>query len=664
MLKKLAFKNIEKSFRDYAIYFVTLTFGVCIFYMFNSIYAQKEIMAISNSTILAMRAVMDVLTYVSAFVAVILGFLIVYAKGFFIRRRKMELGIYLTLGMSRKSVNLIFLMETLLIAAIALVVGLFLGVLGSQVMSLFTAKIFESDLTNYKFVFSYDAAIKSIAYFAVIFLVVAVCNIVMISKVKLIDLLYGGRKNQTVRLKNPILCVVLFAISLMMLVVAYYFAIRFDFGPETTDAFLAVILGAAGTALFFFSLSGFFMQMVRRRKKTYLKDLNMFVVQQLNSKFNTNFVSLSIICIALFLVIVVFSTGYSAQEYYSDKLKEQVAYDFSLYNMRTSRDDSEKELPEIYGNLPENMRENAEVRNYAEYVLYNTDEAGGTYGDYDLDFSVLDTDVSTRPLYFMQLSSFNRLRQINGESPSALPASGYQVVYADEALAPLADQFVQKGLTIPIHTEELNPVGQAGQMSLGNRYFGGIVFVVEDALTDGMQMVQRVLNVNCVNEDAASSFQQKITDYQNSPVENRAFSGAKGKQEIYASSISDKALASFLGIYLGMIFMISCAAVLSIQQLSYAAENRERYRLLRRLGADQKMINRALFLQILFYFLVPLLLAVIHAAVGIYIVYQLLSEVGKVDLIPGIIVTALFVVLIYGVYFVLTYFGSKSTIKR
>src|SRR5574344_2153221 len=104
MLTKLALKNVGKSIKDFTVYFFTLAFGVCIFYMFNSIYAQQAMLDMTAKKSETMKEICNTLSYVSIFVAVILGFLIVYANGFFIKRRKKELGIYMTLGMSKRKI--------------------------------------------------------------------------------------------------------------------------------------------------------------------------------------------------------------------------------------------------------------------------------------------------------------------------------------------------------------------------------------------------------------------------------------------------------------------------------------------------------------------------------------------------------------------------------
>src|SRR5574344_845274 len=154
MLFKLALKNIQKSFKDYAIYFFTLVFAVAMFYTFNSLDAQTSMSALNESSLDTIKSVVSILKYLSIFVAVILGFLIVYANNFLIKRRKKEFGLYLTLGMSKRKVAIILILETLFIGLMSLVTGLILGLFMSQLLSLLTIKMFEINLSSYQFIFS------------------------------------------------------------------------------------------------------------------------------------------------------------------------------------------------------------------------------------------------------------------------------------------------------------------------------------------------------------------------------------------------------------------------------------------------------------------------------------------------------------------------------
>ena len=159
MLFKLSIKNMKKSFKDYAIYFLTLVLGVAIFYMFNSLDSQEAMLQVSNSTRDIIKLMVNMLGYVSVFVAVVLGLLIVYANNFLINRRKKEFGIYMTLGMGKRQISKIIILETIFVGIISLIVGLVIGIFASQFMSVLLAKMFEEDMSNFQFVFSERACI-------------------------------------------------------------------------------------------------------------------------------------------------------------------------------------------------------------------------------------------------------------------------------------------------------------------------------------------------------------------------------------------------------------------------------------------------------------------------------------------------------------------------
>ena len=123
-------------------------------------------------------------------------------------------------------------------------------------------------------------------------------------------------------------------------------------------------------------------------------------------------------------------------------------------------------------------------------------------------------------------------------------------------------------------------------------------------------------------------------------------------------------MVTFVGLYLGIIFLISSAAILALKELSESTDNKERFNMLRKIGTDEKMINKALFNQIGVFFLFPLLLAVIHSIFGISFANYILKTIGTESLLSSIILTAVFLVIIYGGYFLVTYYSSKNIIKE
>ncbi|SHH75848.1 FtsX-like permease family protein [Clostridium grantii] len=659
MLTKLAFKNASKSFKDYAVYFFTLVLGVCVFYMFNSIYAQQEIMVVTETTNQSMVALRQLLSYISAFVAVILGFLIIYANNFFIKRRKKELGIYMTLGMTKRKISTILLLETSIMAMVALIVGLVAGIFSSQFMSFFTAKIFEADMSAYKFVFSMDATLKSILYFGLIFLTVILFNTFAIGKFNLIDLIYGGRKNESLKIKSTGVAIAIFIMSIISLGLSYYIILKNGMININFWFLLSLILGVSGTVLFFLSMSTFIIKLVQGNKKLYYKNLNIFVLRQLNSKVNTNFISISVVSIVLLLVIGIFSSGYSMQNIFSKELQNSVPFSFSIANYY----DEGNYVNGIYDSLPAQLKNSEYIESYDEHKIYIMKNGDNHYEDYELDLSSIGENFVATPLNFMSLSDYNDIRKLQGLEPHTLANSNY-LVLVDDVTEDIGVQFINDNKYITINGEELSPIDMVSKTATSNTNYVSIAFVVNDRFLESMTIQETVLNIQCKNEEDAAAFDVMLKEYRSSVGKNSAFAYYISRQYIYANSITTKALVSFLAIYLGFVFMITCAAILALQQLSEAEDNRGRYVLLKKLGAEKSMLNKALFAQILSYFLLPLSLAIVHSIVGLSAANEVIQQFGKIDVFSSIITTAIFVVFVYGAYFTLTYIGSKNIINK
>ena len=323
MLFKLSLKNIQKSMKDYAIYFFTLILGVAVFYIFNSIDSQAVMLNVSSSTYEIIRLMTQILSGVSVFVAVILAALIIYACRFLTKRRNKEFGVYMTLGMSKRKISLILFFETLFIGIISLGVGLVAGIFLSQLMSIVIANMFEADLSRFEFVFSSEACIKTLIYFGIMYIIVIALNTINVSRCKLLDLLYANKKSEQVKLKNPWLCTLIFAVSCIGLGYAYYIVTeRVDILTDTKQIFIPIILGAVTTFLIFWSLSGLILKIVRSNKRFYYRGLNSFTVRQISSKINTTVLSMTIICLMLFVTICTLSSALSMKNSLTDNLKK------------------------------------------------------------------------------------------------------------------------------------------------------------------------------------------------------------------------------------------------------------------------------------------------------------------------------------------------------
>ncbi len=300
---KLAFRNVRRSIKDYAVYFLTLTFGVCLFYVFSALDDQSAIQFLARNNNPNVEAIFVLVGVFSAFVAVVLAGLILYANQFLMKRRKRELGTYALLGMPTGKVARLLVTETLLIGLCALVSGVALGILGSWALDKLTVAMFLAAPEEiFSFNLSWKAAGKTAAYFGVIFLIVMAFTSLSVSRSKLIDLIRSGRTNEEVSRRPLAMSVALFLLGCVTLGTAY--AILLTRGLLRIDLlwFIMLGLGTVGTFLIFRSLSGFLLRLTRGHKG-YYKGLNMFVLRQWSGKVHTNCASNTVISILILLAI-------------------------------------------------------------------------------------------------------------------------------------------------------------------------------------------------------------------------------------------------------------------------------------------------------------------------------------------------------------------------
>ena len=673
MYFKLAFKNIKKSYKNYVIYFLTLIFGICIFYTFNSIESQSVMMELNEQKQSAFMMAEQLIGYFSVFIAFVLGFLIVYANNYLIKRRKKEFGIYMTLGMENGSLSKMIFLETLFIGAISLGIGVVLGIMLSQALSVLTAYMFQVDLTKFQFVFSPLGFKRTVLCFSIIYLVVLIFNFISVRKIKLIDLLTASKRNEKPTIKNLWVSVILFLVSVGILGIAYYKVIHDGIAFASFNALgLPILLGCIGTFIFFYSLTGFFLKVIQGNKKFYLRDLNMFVMKQISSKINTTFVSLSFICLMLFLAICTFSGGLGINRAINADLKDLTKFDVTFWS--NSGENIENLLKEKNIDISNIAKEDSNMIMYDSGVKYSnflSKEGMTAMKNY---FPVAnDNDILV-----IGENGYNNTLKLLGKEPVNLKENQYLAVgnidemkkWVNESLEngnmdqmkKLVNKSSENGKKINISGKTLEPANKKYEnINLYNFTMKGdiLIFVVNDSLLEGLKPVSSRFNMMLKDN---SNTKEELENVRDQLVESQVYSITK--KEIYDNAAGLGATMAYLGIYLGLIFIITSAVVLAIQQLTESTDNVERYRLLKEIGVDQKMINKAIFTQVGVYFMLPLSLAIVHSIVGLKISSTIVGVFGNASIMPNIIITAIIFVIIYGGYFLATYLGAKKNINE
>ena len=657
MYFKLAFKNIKKSYKNYVIYFLTLIFGICIFYTFNSIESQSVMMELNEQKQSAFMMAEQLIGYFSVFIAFVLGFLIVYANNYLIKRRKKEFGIYMTLGMENGSLSKMIFLETLFIGAISLGIGVVLGIMLSQALSVLTAYMFQVDLTKFQFVFSPLGFKRTVLCFSIIYLVVLIFNFISVRKIKLIDLLTASKRNEKPTIKNLWVSVILFLVSVGILGIAYYKVIHDGIAFASFNALgLPILLGCIGTFIFFYSLTGFFLKVIQGNKKFYLRDLNMFVMKQISSKINTTFVSLSFICLMLFLAICTFSGGLGINRAINADLKDLTKFDVTFWS--NSGENIESLLKEKNIDISNIAKEDSNMVMYDSEVKYSdflSKEGMTAMKNY---FPVAnDNDILV-----IGENGYNDTLKLLGKEPVNLKENQYLAVGNIDEMKKWVNESLESGKKINISGKTLEPANKKYEnINLYNFTMKGdiLILVVKDFLLEGLKPVSSRFNM--MLKDNANT-KEELENVRDKLVESQVY--LITKKEIYDNAAGLGATMAYLGIYLGLIFTITSAVVLAIQQLTESTDNVERYRLLKEIGVDQKMINKAIFTQVGVYFMLPLSLAIVHSIVGLKISSTIVGVFGNASIMPNIIITAIIFVIIYGGYFLATYLGAKKNINE
>lgn len=695
MLFKLSIKNMKKSFKDYAIYFLTLVLGVAIFYMFNSLDSQQAMLEVSASTREIIKLMISMLGYVSVFVAVVLGLLIVYANNFLINRRKREFGIYMTLGMGKRQISKIILIETILVGVLSLITGIIIGVFASQFMSILVGKLFEADMTKFQFVFSKDACIKTCLYFAIMYIAVMIFNTITISRYKLINLLTAIKKNETVKIKNPVLSILVFLAGAGILGYSYWKVTGGVESLSTADKLLPIIvMGIVGTIAIFWSLSGFVLKVVQTRKNIYLKGTNMFVLRQLNNKINTTVISMSVICLMLFMTISILSSSLSLRNTMQKDLKEMTPVDVNLYKTanlpesylkygtygseitptQEAREDSKYPVSYTLKNAGYDMNK---LKDIVEMPIYATNEwtwkdsLGDQFENVKAQYSMLQYDT---PETLIKVSDYNKFARMYGLEEHSLNEDEFVVLADYDNMIQVRNQALKSGISIMLNGKEYhskyNECKEGYIMMSTSHMNTGIIIVPDSCELKEEWKEQYILsaNYNAETEEEKRELDKELVDKESglaTEIEKKGIPiNGMTKITIIEASLGVSTIVIFIAIYLGIVFLIASAAILALKQLTESSDNKQRYLILRKIGCDEKTINKALFRQIAIFFMLPLVLAIIHSIFGIQFVMTMMSGLATTkELLPSVIATVVIIGAVYGLYFLATYLGSKSIIK-
>ena len=718
MLCRLAWGSVARARRDYLIYLLTLTLGVTVFYAFNTISLQVDL---ANVNIEGLDEVLgELLGNLTVFLGAGMGFLMVYANNFIMRRRNKEFGLYQVLGMTRGQVARVMALETAIVSGGALALGLLCGVGLSQLMVFFTASLFKTQIANFRFIFSPDALMLTMGCLVTIFLVTLVFNLRVVRRAQLVDLMGSGRKNEAVKTRNQLLSGIICVVGAVCIGVAYARLLR-DGLPVTApsneiDAAITQFevttgLVTLGTVLFFFGLSGLLVRLLQTLRGVYWRGLNMFTMRQLAAKVNTVSVSMAFISMILFFAITSVTCGMSIVSAMTGAVERVNPVDFSqavIYNQTegTASDAdgnayefrAPTEPVDIVAELAENGIDTSKVADRTcqvdVYHSLTTDQLNN--GD-KCAFGLLDmsrrtgrelpggmngSDADTWGLDVIRESDYNRLMAYTGKQQVDLGGNGY-VITCDlgESITEFYDAVMSQGLTFELAGHTLKPAAtkvdiEASSLSDSAMGSNSGTVVVPDSVVDDASLA---LNYSCLDvnyrKDVSVEKGDELFGFDreggtigseifDKKGYNIAFWGVGTlRSEMFYQMNSTRGLVSYLAIYIGFVLVVACAAILAIQQLSGVTDSSRSYRVLAELGCDDRQISRSVLAQQAVFFLFPLAMGIAHSAVALHVIIKLVRLFGGLTIGGMVNLTCAIFLVAYGGYFVVTYAMSHGIVR-
>lgn len=691
MLFKLSVRNMRRSLREYTLYFGTLIVSVSIFYVFNSLSSQDFLQSILFRAPEHFTANIEAaMTTISIFISILLIFLIVYGNSFIIKRRKKELGVYLTLGMDRENVFKILFGETIFIAILSIMAGIGIGIPLSQLMSVSIFRLLGVYVTGFTFVFNWSVVFRTILYFTVVFLSVSLVSIVTVANSKIFNLL-GGDSKQTNYTK---FLGISSGIAFVLVVVGFGYGAftmltlnldnLFMTGVGGVEIMLAFSGGIIGTFALFLCLTGLLTFIVKQSKKIALRGLNIFTLRQITRRVHLNWLSLSLITlmmtVSIFMLVVGRGLTSTDAMAYNNRpfdgvisIHDEIDFD----SLEVVDDVFLLREFELYGTRIDSLV-NVEVPNWIDWIkgfVYEdvraifdyhdtplprpaSDEVLLLVSDLDIDETYLLKEQITVSYYEDWEARNNLLREtfdvILTVMPENLLLTGEQTLMFDQVV-----------LVFPPSLDLSDMPFSRSTHGIIGRERNHFLF---DFNTD--EQIAEPIFWEFANDVRDETGGWSWSEYDIlSTTSNTAFN-VTTTNWIRVNSNLMSIFMTFATLYIGGVFLLVSLTILFLQQMIDVVESEKSYVTLSQLGVDVRMRNRSLLVQGFVYFLIPLITASIHSFFILQIFLPLFTgEIGDApagmdfnQAVYAMTRTFIGVIIVYIVYFILAYAQTKRII--
>ena len=681
MYAKLAKSNARKSIKDYLIYFITITICVSLFYAITSLSSSSyEFITEDSYNFKTLQLILKYSTYV---ITAILILLIAYVNKYMIRRRQREFATYILLGAEQKSIAFMFFIETLIIATLAIIAGIFVGTLFSQAI---TALVLVS--VNQEVVFTLrlymDTVVITFIFFIAMFCIIGLYNVSVLNKIKLIDMLNASKQVEFQFRRSGKVYGVIFGLSILLYIVCVYCTFKLinteiDYSIKSlTYIGISLVSFIIGTFALFYSISYILIYLKGKCINFKYEGTNLFLIGSIVSKIKTAPILMATIAMTFLGAMISFIMTLAMAQWSLGYLNMRVPYDIDIRNDYSYNFDIE-DIPKLdYGEVVQYLNdEGYSVRDYCQVEKYFIDKDEFYTGD-----------RNNSPMLAISLSDFNKLRTMLGYEKINLKENEFTTQWHSVVNNTDINKFLSKNKHLNINGEILNISKDSYyKESIGERiydFYSYNIIILPDNVCKDLTLAETNFLANLNNQmsyEDAVNFESKYIEKW-FKENNRKLIEKYSKEFDITSSIIDGRVKSsetnnilnmtlamrILGVYLCIVLLTISFTVLALGQLTDSIEHKDRYKVLRKLGVEENDINKIVLKQISIYFVVPIAIALIGVGIFIYNYYLMYKErivtfIGFNLFIFSIATGIILTICVYMCYFAGTYYTFKRNIK-
>lgn len=626
----LAVSNIKKNAKGYVPYMLTCTFSVMFFYIMLNLAKDPGVKEMIGGEIL--QSMLNFGSGVFGFFSAIFLF---YTNSFLVKQRKKELALYNILGMAKRHIGKMLFCETLLTAAASLAAGLLGGAVLGKLAFLALWKVLDIEIPL-RYHLSGEAAAITCILFGVIFLAVLLCNLGRVTVSNPMQLLGGSREGE----REPKARWIPAAAGLVMTGIGYYLAITVESPLQALITFfVAVLLVIAGTYLLFITGSIALLKLLKKNKRFYYKTRNFTAVSGMLYRMKRNAAGLASICILSTMVLVTVSTTVSMQVGLGNVIDENYKDDILLRQMNTTE---AEERNTIDGTERVLAKHRIDIESEISYpYLEYTAELKGSRAVF-AGYSTWTDSMAT--LYFIPIEGSRMGEQVGSVKKNEVIISGRNPFPQD---------------TLRIGNKEFKVKEKDGSFMTSPH--AGIMTDYYFVLVSDRQVMEEIRNQDKDKMTQGFYMGINIPEAQEAAAEPALIECS----EIEGTSLMQKSVQRqgvyalygglfFIGIFLGLLFLMATVLIIYYKQISEGYEDRQRYQIMQKVGMSLDEVKKSIRSQILIVFFLPLAVAVVHVAGAFNMMSKLLIAMS----IPNVslfIVCTLVTILIFAAIYILVY---------